>query len=351
MALKNISVVLYIKLLIKGRDGMSYNYNDNKNKTRCSKTACLILIAVLWLIGIMGSVAYGKEFDDLNHWAKHYINYMSDEGVFIGISDNEFAPDMQMNRAMFVTVLGRMGGGNATNSEVRSFQDVPEDAYYAKYVDWAREEGIVFGTGDNYFNPDKGVTREEAATIIQRLMQYDGSSDQQFVDDGQISDYAKESVYALVANLIVNGYPDKTFKPQNVMTRAEACVLFSKVNGQTFDIYTPVVETKPQPQLTYLGTYQLTCYCSGCNSPRGSRQTASGAVATAGEYGTIAVHPSMYSKYKPGTVLYIEGVGYRKIQDKHGVSANKIDVYVGEGSCRCSYNVLSGKSAKVYLVN
>ena len=316
-------------------------------KQKCSRLTCVILMAIIFVIDIAGSVAYGKEFDDTNHWAKNYIDYMTAEEVLVGMDNNTFSPDTSMTRAMFVTALGRMNGISVASSQSSHFYDVPENAYYASYVNWAHSNQIIVGTAQNYFSPNKTITREEAATIIHRMMQYEGLSEENFLDDNEISDYARESVYALVNNQIINGYPDKTFRPQSAITRAEACVILSKMNGKTFELFIP----EPQPQLTYIGTYKLTCYCSGCNSPRGSRQTASGAVATAGEYGTIAVHPSMYSKYKPGTVLYIEGVGYRKIQDKHGVSANKIDVYVGEGSCRCSYNVLSGKSAKVYLVN
>lgn len=77
--------------------------------------------------------------------------------------------------------------------------------------------------------------------------------------------------------------------------------------------------------------YKITFYCSACNTPRGT-QTASGIPATEGV--TVAVHPSLYSKNKE---IYIEGIGSRKIQDKHGVGKNVIDVYVGDcAKCECN---------------
>lgn len=51
-------------------------------------------------------------------------------------------------------------------------------------------------------------------------------------------------------------------------------------------------------------SYKITCYCSACNSPKGSRDTASGEQATAGV--TVAVHPSLYSK---NNIINIDGIG------------------------------------------
>ena len=92
-----------------------------------------------------------------------------------------------------------------------------------------------------------------------------------------------------------------------------------------------------------MGRYRLTCFCSACNSPKGSRQTASGSLATAGT--TVAVHPSKYSKNKQIT---IEGIGTRLIQDKHGNSPDVIDIYVGECQyCNCSSHPYSGRIVNV----
>ena len=89
--------------------------------------------------------------------------------------------------------------------------------------------------------------------------------------------------------------------------------------------------------------YRITCYCSACNSPRGSTQTASGETATEGV--TVAVHRSKYSKNKQ---IYIDGIGSRRIQDIHGNSSDVIDVYVGNCSvCRCSSHPFSGRRCNV----
>ena len=97
-------------------------------------------------------------------------------------------------------------------------------------------------------------------------------------------------------------------------------------------------------------SYRLTVYCSACNSPRGSRQTAIGATATAGL--TVAVPESMFRRHKgerihltiyddDGTVMS-EHLPY--IQDIHGNSSNVIDLYIGERDrCDCNHHPWSCK--------
>ena len=106
------------------------------------------------------------------------------------------------------------------------------------------------------------------------------------------------------------------------------------INGEIYIRYGPPPSTQ---------TYKITCYCSACNSPKGSTQTASGIPATAGV--TVAVHPTKYQKNKE---IYIEGIGQRKIQDKHGNTPDVIDVYVGNCSqCNCRRHSFSGRRCKV----
>ena len=111
------------------------------------------------------------------------------------------------------------------------------------------------------------------------------------------------------------------------------------INGEIFIDYGGQPQPIPQPTQTY----KITCYCSACNSPKGSTQTASGIPATAGV--TVAVHKTKYQKNKK---IFIEGIGERKIQDKHGNTPDVIDVYVGNCSqCNCSRHPFSGRRCKV----
>lgn len=97
-------------------------------------------------------------------------------------------------------------------------------------------------------------------------------------------------------------------------------------------------------------SYKLTVYCSACNSPPGSRQTAIGVKATAGL--TVAVHKSLYKDHKGDRIhlkiydeegnIMSEHLPY--IQDIHGNKSNVIDLYIGErNTCDCNNHPWSGK--------
>ena len=309
-----------------------------------------------------GSGTYAKSFSDTeNHWAKYSVDFVTDNGYFVGTSASTFSPKSNITRGQFVTVLARFEKVDTSYYNYSAFEDVKPGCYYTAAITWAYQNGIVYGTDSSHFSPDSPITREQICFIINNYLSLgttavmgsdDHGRDGIYADDNEIFDNFKESVYQMqslgymVGN---NGY----FRPKSNMTRAEGAVIISRLCGMFYEVFVPPV-TPPNPDvgtMNYLGYYRLTCYCAGCNSPRGSRDTSSGAFATPGDYGTIAVSPALYEMYGAGTVLYIDGVGFRKIQDKHGNTEKVIDVYVSnDTTCKCWSHPFSGKSAKVYIV-
>ena len=95
-------------------------------------------------------------------------------GLFKGVSDKEFSPSGHMTRAMFVTVLGRLDGIAVKDACVTGFEDTPGNEYYSSYVAWANENGIVRGYEDKTFKPNQQVSREEALQIIYNYCKYKG---------------------------------------------------------------------------------------------------------------------------------------------------------------------------------
>ena len=112
-------------------------------------------------------------FTDLgNHaWAADAINYLADAGIIKGTSEDKFSPANNITRAMLVTVLYRMEGEPATNRSI-PFSDVDLGAYYGNAVIWAKQNGIVNGVTENEFAPDANITREQFATIMHRYAQF-----------------------------------------------------------------------------------------------------------------------------------------------------------------------------------
>lgn len=144
-----------------------------------------------------------------NAWYRSAAQYAYFNGLFNGTSTTTFDPDATMTRAMLVTVLWRYEGqpeeGNPT------FTDVSADQWFSKAVAWASSKGIVNGVGNQRFDPNATITREQMATILFRYSQYreletTGREDfSGFADGSQVSGYAVEPMQWCVSQGIING--------------------------------------------------------------------------------------------------------------------------------------------------
>lgn len=176
------------------------------------------------------------DFQDLgNHWAKEPISLCLSIGLFSGVNDTEFQPNGTMTRGMLVTVLGKAASGNGKvdlketidPKNVVEFTDVKKGAWYADYVEWAAAAGIVSGTGDGSFAPNRPVTREELAVILDHFTELWGggttvkNSPAQFADQNRISSWAGAAVKTMQMAGVISGKPDGTFDPKGTATRAE----------------------------------------------------------------------------------------------------------------------------------
>ena len=87
-------------------------------------------------------------------------------GVLEGTGENTFSPNMTVTRSQAVTALGRLAG--AEESDTAAFEDVAPESWYAGYVGWAVEKGIVEGDGQGHFLPDTVVSAEHMALMLER---------------------------------------------------------------------------------------------------------------------------------------------------------------------------------------
>ena len=107
-----------------------------------------------------------------------------------GIGNYTFAPNQPCTRAQIVTFLWRAAGSPSPKS-ASNFTDVPADAYYAKAVAWAVENGITGGTGDGKFSPDATCTRAQAVTFL-----YRASGSPAVSGNAAFTDVAADAYYA-----------------------------------------------------------------------------------------------------------------------------------------------------------
>ncbi len=160
-------------------------------------------------------------------WGYSYIKSLYDKQIISGKSETEFCPNDFVTRAeftkMLVVALGMTGDSNNA-----VFYDISNDKWYYSYVNIGVANGIIKGMSEGYFEPDLNISRQDASVMINRILKLVKDTEEMFNDDSLIADYAKDSVYALKENGIINGY-ENSFNPVNNLTRAEAAVLISNI--------------------------------------------------------------------------------------------------------------------------
>jgi hypothetical protein len=113
------------------------------------------------------------------------------------------------------------------------FIDVTQELWHYHYISALFERGIVNGADGRYFEPDAPITREDAAVILFRALEFtEVPLDVQkfdFADKNQISDYAKEAVFAVADNGLILGRDSDSFVPKDFLTRAEAVMIVYRV--------------------------------------------------------------------------------------------------------------------------
>ena len=189
------------------------------------------------------------EFTDISSdsWYSDAVQFMVDSGYMNGISDTEFAPDAGMTRGMFVTVIGRMDGANTGEYTKAIFPDVPITQWYAPYVNWALEAGIVTGFSDLHFYPDEQITRSQLAVMIKRYLDYrnivlpvNPNAYDSYTDEAYIAEWAKEGADLMRTTGIITGDDYGNFMPDSLATRAQIAVTIMKlravINGETLEI-------------------------------------------------------------------------------------------------------------------
>ena len=177
-----------------------------------------------------------KEFSDVNSgaWYSDAVIYAVGCGLMRGVSDTEFAPEDNVTRAMFVTILYRLKGSPAAGSA--AFSDVTAGEWYSDAVAWASENGIVSGVSETEFAPDENITREQLAAMMLRYATAEGfdvsvgesTNILSYADFAAISEYAVSAIQYAVGSGLINGRSETTLAPQDNATRAETAAIMMR---------------------------------------------------------------------------------------------------------------------------
>lgn len=173
------------------------------------------------------------EFTDVsrNNWAYYAITYLKEKGWIQGKSEGLFAPQENLTRGEMATIVCRMLNLNVNEENTfHRFSDI--NNHWAKeYIIRISELGIVNGYEDGSFKPDNLITRGEVSKIISKVMELEEFKKQhsrEYFEGGNTifmdlngREWCAEYVKVLASKNILKGYPDGTFRVNNVITRAE----------------------------------------------------------------------------------------------------------------------------------
>ena len=161
-------------------------------------------------------------FKDVPVDAYYYeaVKWAAEKGITGGVGNGLFAPNQPCTRAQIVTFLWRAAGSPAPKN-MSSFADVPADAFYAKAVAWAVENGITGGTGDGKFSPDATCTRAQSVTFLYRAAGSPAVSGTAEFGDVATNAYYADAVAWAAKNGITGGIGGGLFGSGNDCTRAQ----------------------------------------------------------------------------------------------------------------------------------
>lgn len=160
-------------------------------------------------------------------WYGPAIEYALENNIMEGVGNYHMEPNRFITRAEFVTVVCRLFA-TYNQADIEHYEDVPSDKWYCPYVAMGEQMGIVEGFSSSEFAPEAPITREQAWTILARIMSLpsgDLSVLDRFMDREDISEWAAGPAAAMVIQGRLQGYLDGLVRPGQDITRAETAQL------------------------------------------------------------------------------------------------------------------------------
>lgn len=199
----------------------------------------------------------GSFFADTgDHWAGRRISRLAARGIANGAEPGRFVPDAPVTRAqaakLLLAALGREGAARELSGAATPFFDL-RGHWAAGYAAAANEIGLFSGYGDRSFRPDQPITRAELAVVTVRSLRVSGLTPPAlptavlpsvyqarlpgFADRQAIPAWAAGEVAEAGSRGLIQGFPDGSFRPAALASRAEMAVLVSRLLGRRGDLF------------------------------------------------------------------------------------------------------------------
>ncbi len=215
-----------------GGGGGSGSVSSAKTVTPAQNVPSISLPAVTQSVQNEKTENTGTFSDIENHWAREYIERLLEKEIVSGVDGNHFEPDRKILREEVVKIIVRAMNMAAVNS-ISVYEDVKADGWYYSYIVAAEKNGLISGISNTEFGIGRNIIRQDLALLISRMLSMNGvildsEAYESFIDQENISDYAKDAVNALRNLGIVNGDEMNAFNPKNEATRAEVSRMISE---------------------------------------------------------------------------------------------------------------------------
>ena len=169
--------------------------------------------------------------DDDTEYVPNWLNTEDHFAYIVGYEDGEVKPNNNITRAEVATIFFRLLTDDARArywSQTNDYTDVAADSWYNNAVSTLSNMGIINGYEDGTFKPNAPITRAEFTAIATRFFDYTAEYEGAFNDVSRSAWYA-DCVQAAVDMGLVDGYPDGGFHPNSNITRAEAVTIVNRV--------------------------------------------------------------------------------------------------------------------------
>ena len=166
-----------------------------------------------------------------DYWAYSQIQDFVKKGYIEGYGDNTFRPKEPIKRNEFVKIFNKVFG--LTNKSGIVFDDT-KDNWAKDEIDIAVTNGVAQGVSNILFEPERYVTRQEAAKMLANYMKLDDKNHdkiKRFPDYNEISDWARDAFEGNFEKGYIQGTDEGKLAPKNNITRAEVVTLLGRVTN------------------------------------------------------------------------------------------------------------------------
>lgn len=262
---------------------------------------CAFLCALMLCVPVRANSAFADV--PTEHWAEQSIARAAELGIVQGTGNGQFGLGQQMTRAAFVTALCRTMGWQTVVPDKPTFSDVQEGWYYAA-VETAHANGALLTYSDR-FRPDDPITREEMAVMLVRALGF-ATFAGTVQDDCPFADVTTSRGYICLAwhMGLMYGTSGTTFEPRRGSTREEAATLLLRAHGRLASACT-LAHAAAVPQGTVEAASISEAGGTLPMSPRAPLSAVYDAALLAGEGGTVVLNTvPLLQTVENGTVTW-----------------------------------------------